>query len=195
MKKLIIAVAAVAMGIAANAASYSWSAPSGRLLNGTGNTGAANYVADGTTAYLLFASVLSQADLVSGFNTAGGASYASTVAGKAVSTGTVNDAARIDSAAFTYDTTADQTAYFVVFNGDNMYVSDTATAAYAAVGTSDVEFGSLTASSKPLPSDASAGFGSAGWYSAASAPVPEPTSGLLMLLGMAGLALRRGRRS
>ncbi|MBQ0031690.1 MAG: PEP-CTERM sorting domain-containing protein [bacterium] len=25
--------------------------------------------------------------------------------------------------------------------------------------------------------------------------VPEPTSGLLLLLGMAGLALRRGRRS
>ena len=33
----------------------------------------------------------------------------------------------------------------------------------------------------------------AGWYGAASAPVPEPTSGLLMLLGMAGLALKRKR--
>ncbi len=35
------------------------------------------------------------------------------------------------------------------------------------------------------------GFGSAGSW--AAAPVPEPTSGLLMLLGVAGLALRRRR--
>ena len=34
-------------------------------------------------------------------------------------------------------------------------------------------------------------FADAGWVG--SAPVPEPTSGLLMLLGMAGLALRRRR--
>ena len=191
MKKLIVALAVVAAGIAANAASFSWSAPSGRLLNGTGNTGSANYVAEGTTAYLLFASALSQSDLVSGFNTAGGASYASTVAGKAVSTGSVNDGARIDSVAFTSDVTTDQSAYFVVFNGDNMYVSDAVTATYLAVGTSDVEFGSLTASSKPVPLDAAGGYSAAGWYGAAA--VPEPTSGLLMLLGMAGLALRRRR--
>jgi len=31
------------------------------------------------------------------------------------------------------------------------------------------------------------------WHSYGTAPVPEPTSGLLMLLGMAGLALRRKR--
>ena len=31
------------------------------------------------------------------------------------------------------------------------------------------------------------------WQVAASSPVPEPTSGLLMLLGVAGLALRRRR--
>ncbi|MBR3085127.1 MAG: PEP-CTERM sorting domain-containing protein, partial [Kiritimatiellae bacterium] len=34
----------------------------------------------------------------------------------------------------------------------------------------------------------------AGWYmTKAASPVPEPTSGLLMLLGVAGLALRRKR--
>ena len=36
--------------------------------------------------------------------------------------------------------------------------------------------------------DASAGYSAPGWYN-----VPEPTSGLLMLLGMAGLALKRKR--
>ena len=34
--------------------------------------------------------------------------------------------------------------------------------------------------------------GEGGWYSAAT-PTPEPTSGLLLLLGVAGLALRRRR--
>lgn len=190
MKKLMIVLAVVATAVVANAASFSWSAPTGRLLNGTGSTGAENYVAEGTTAYLLVASDLSQADLVSGFNAAGGASYATTVAGKAVATGAVNANARIDSASFDSSVTTDQTMYFVVFSGDNMYVSETVTAIYLAVGTSEVEFGSPTASSRALPTDAAVGFGSAGWY---TATIPEPTSGLLVLLGMAGLALRRKR--
>ena len=40
---------------------------------------------------------------------------------------------------------------------------------------------------------ASDGFKGAGWYSVATSNVPEPTSGLLMLLGVAGLALKRTR--
>ena len=39
---------------------------------------------------------------------------------------------------------------------------------------------------------ASGGYQGAGWYTASS-NVPEPTSGLLMLLGVAGLALKRKR--
>ena len=36
-------------------------------------------------------------------------------------------------------------------------------------------------------------FRNSDWVATGSAPIPEPTSGLLMLLGMAGLALRRRR--
>ena len=184
MKKLMIALAAIAMGIGANAASYSWSATSGYLWDGAETPAK---ITSGA-AYLVFTSALSQSDLVTAF-AADAASAASTVAGKAVSTGTIGSNARIDATSFTADVTSDQTAYFVVFNGDNMYVSITAEAAYAAVGESDIEFASITSSSKKA-FDATSGYSAAGWYTQS---VPEPTSGLLMLLGMAGLALRRRR--
>ena len=189
MKKLMIALAAVAMGVAANAASYTWSCTSGRVFDGEGGTVYASVA--GQTAYLMFTSVLTQADLVSGFNAAGSASaYTSTVAGKAIGTAVLSSAARIDSTEATASVTANDTAYFVVFANDKMYVSTTADAGYLAVGTSPITFTSQSTPSKTTL-DASSGYSAAGWYGAAA--VPEPTSGLLMLLGMAGLALRRRR--
>ena len=182
MKKLMIALAVVAMGVAANAASYTWST-TGRLYDGADTP---EKITSGT-AYLLFASALTQSDLVTAF-AADAATAASTVSAKAVSTGTIGSNARIADTAFTSDVTSDQTAYFVVFNGDNMYVSITADAEYMAVGESGITFASISTSSKVL-NDVAAGYAGAGWYGA----VPEPTSGLLMLLGMAGLALRRRR--
>ena len=185
MKKLMIALAAVAVGLAANAASFTWKATSGYLWDGAETPAK---ITSGS-AYLLFASALTQSDLVTAF-AADATAAASTVSSKAVSVGTIGENARIAETAFTSDVTSDQTAYFVVFNGDNMYVSITADAAYAAVGTESILFGSITSSSKTF-NDVADGFAGAGWYGAAA--VPEPTSGLLMLLGMAGLALRRKR--
>ena len=185
MKKLMIALAAVAVGFAANAASFTWKATSGYLWDGADTP---SKITSGS-AYLLFTSALTQSDLVTAF-AADAATAASTVASKSVSTGTIGDNARIADTAFTSDVTSDQTAYFVVFSGDNMYVSVTADAAYAAVGTESISFGSITSSSKAF-NDVAGGYTGAGWYGTAA--VPEPTSGLLMLLGMAGLALRRKR--
>ena len=183
MKKLMIALVAVAIGFAANAASFTWKATSGYLYDGADTP--AKITAG--SAYLLFTSALTQSDLVTAF-AADATAAASSVATKSVSTGTIGDNARIALTEFTADVTTDQTAYFVVFNGDNMYVSATADALYTAIGTSDILFGSMSTSSKAF-NDIAGGYAGVGWYGA----VPEPTSGLLMLLGMAGLALKRKR--
>lgn len=71
-----------------------------------------------------------------------------------------------------------------------MFLSASASAAAQLADTSDVYFSGLGTATKNVFADASATFeaNGAGWYA-----VPEPTSGLLLLIGLAGLALRRKR--
>ena len=105
----------------------------------------------------------------------------------------MSDGAQISSTA-SYATTDSQTAYFVIFANDKMYVSNTAAANYNSLDPSEVNainFGAQSTPSKLSFDSGTYATNGAGWYQAAA--VPEPTSGLLMLLGMAGLALRRRR--
>ena len=185
MKKLMIALAAVAVGIAANAASYTWSVSSGRIYDGAETPA---YVAANTVAYLMFTSTLTQDELVTKFNEGTAADY---VSANKVGTGTINSNARILDGTASAAVTSEQTAYFVVFANDKMYVSTTATAAYDALDASPVAFAGQTTPSKSTFTSGTYTANGAGWYGAAA--VPEPTSGLLMLLGMAGLALLRRR--
>ena len=187
MKKLIIAVAAVAMGIAANAASYSWTT-NGRIYDGSGNSGS-DYYAKGQTAYLMFASTITQADLVDAFQS-NAATAMSTVTGGKVTSAEVSSEGKISKTGITYDTTSVETAYFVIFANDKMYVSGSAVASYDSLNPTDVnpiDFAAETSLSRATL-QAADGYSTAGWYA-----VPEPTSGLLLLLGMAGLALKRKR--
>ena len=188
MKKLMIALAVVAMGVAANAASYTWTTK-GRIYDGAGSSAA---YASGETAYLMFTSIISQADLVESF-IANAATAQATVTGGKVQSAVINSEARV-SASASYDTTSVETAYYVIFANDKMYVSGTTSAGYDALNPDTVqpiEFAAETTASKATFADTTATYAGAGWYQAAA--VPEPTSGLLMLLGMAGLALRRRR--
>lgn len=187
MKKLIVTLVSAAMGVAANAASYTWST-TGRLYDGSGNSGAEYYVS-GKTAYLMFTSVVAQDDLVKSY-LSNSATAQSTVTANNIASVTVDSEGKISSTA-TYDTTAQHDAYFVIFNGDKMYVSGSAVASYDVLNPADVKdiaFGLQTYTSKATFADTTTTYSGAGWYA-----VPEPTSGLLLLLGVAGLALKRKR--
>jgi hypothetical protein len=183
MKKMIVIASVALCAAIANAASFSWSIESGRIYNGTGATGSENY-ASGLTAYLFDSAAYSMDKAVSDFYGTG-----LNTASKLAST-TVTDGARIDYTEFTYGTatSGSLSAYFVVVDDDKIYVSTVGTGLYSPVGTAALEFDSQTTPSKAT-FEANAAYTGAGWYTA----VPEPTSGLLMLVGLAGLALRRRR--
>ena len=188
MKKLLMVVAVGLVAISANAASFTWKAASGRLFDGQGSETANRYAG---TGYLFNADTVSQAALIAAFNSETG--VAATLE-SALSIGTFSAGRVSTPVAFSGGPDANFTAYFAVFGtdasgNDAIYISDTATGNYTAVGTGDVVFGQQNSYSSVGFMDASAGYSTAGWYTA----VPEPTSGLLMLLGMAGLALKRKR--
>lgn len=187
MKKLMIMLGAVAFAACVQAATISWSYSTTYLRIGdTTNT----RVADGTLAYLI-TTAYSQSDLVAKWAEKGASVDVLAAAGTALYAGTGSTVnGKIDATAST-GASADVTAYFVVFNGNNMFVSSAvdATVDPLNAAASEIAFTDGSAVSKTLPKDASAGFSGAGWYAAGA--VPEPTSGLLLLIGVAGLALRR----
>ena len=76
--------------------------------------------------------------------------------------------------------------YFVIEDGGKTFTSATKeNVAAQATATVTVNFGNMQSATQNASNWASSGGG--------GEPVPEPTSGLLMLLGAAGLALKRKR--
>ena len=81
------------------------------------------------------------------------------------------------------DLTGSQTFYAVVIDGDQYAITHTITTTMKDVGNTGVAFMELSLED---------GTSTMAWSKMGTA-VPEPTSGLLMLVGLAGLALRRRR--
>ena len=102
----------------------------------------------------------------------------------AYSTVTASSAGAVDATTFSNDSLASGNNYnffFVIEDGDYTFTSATkANVAALETQTQTVSFGNMATATQTASN----------WVSSS---VPEPTSGLLMLLGMAGLALRRRR--
>ena len=191
MKKLMVMLAAGFLAVCANAASVNWVAQKGYIYDGAGDS--ATKLTSGT-AYLVMATY-AQDDLVSLFagNNENAAATLTALQGNSayVGSGAIESNARISAGTGTTSATDSFSAYFVIFNDDKMFISATTDSTYDGLAQShELAFASVSTASKAF-NDVAGGYTGAGWYGAAA--VPEPTSGLLMLLGMAGLALRRKR--
>ena len=182
MKKLIITTFAAVLGIAANAAMASWDVDT-IYTRGT---------ADNATGYLVY---FVDADLYSATKAKtdlGNADFAFLAnAAQAWEANDLVDDGYVDGVtASVYGNGVDVNGYLVIFDAATTgaatyaYVSDTASGATTALGgMAMLSFDDAQLADMQTASN---------WTSLGS-PVPEPTSGLLLLLGMAGLALKRKR--
>ena len=180
MKKLIMTVAIVCAAVATQAASISWDA--NWIVDGNGDN-----LASGT-AYLLttggYAMDSAIADLTAGNFDASKAELSQNVAWS-------DDFGASVSKVAASELTGDQAFYMVIVSGKDFMVTDSVAASMKNLGDTAVSFGDLS-----TYNDATGGYDSLyKWQTVQEQPstgdVPEPTSGLLLLVGAAALALKR----
>ena len=185
MKKLMIAVVIVCAAAVSHAAAFNWK---------TAKTGGAVNAFEGgsivaSTAYIFTSD--KAATILSAF--AAGNDWTS----GALDTSSIATTGKIAVKEETFDyggagVAATINAVFAfaenVGGKDYLYISTVGTADGTAVGAKAINFteGGVSTAVK----DIKGGYAGAGWY---AETIPEPTTGLLVLLGVAGLALRRRR--
>ena len=179
MKKMMILVAAVAMAAIANAAAVGWTC-----------AGATAYAGGTYGVYVIGMNGVTSVDQIQALAATGADLSAYQFAsGTVASNGAANTAATASGKAITYNaggTTADNTyqAFMVMFDaaGENGSVTSVASTTLANdTTTKTFLFGNQSSN---LANNS---------FAVSTSDVPEPTSGLLLLLGVAGLALRRRR--
>ena len=197
MKKLVVAAAVVCAAVISQGAAMKWQSGT---INGMNADGSFNSTAVG--ASIVQAVVWESASAISGLSA--GDLYASYVAGTTDSliTGAsvypkASTAKGVVNVGGTTSYTAGNSVYaailYVLTDGagnDLGYIENYAT---ATAGATAVTVGDLAAYNGGSVGGTPQGAAITGWTKLGGSPVPEPTSGLLMLLGVAGLALRRRR--
>ena len=183
MKKIMIAVAIVCAAVMSQAATIKWNLGMGQGIYQPGSTTAK---ISGGTAYLFDAGTVAQSAILAAFLDKGIDTSKALDSTGVTSSGTLT--AKNTTSGFTEAASA--TYYFAIVDGDNLFISDAKSISNPSGDkTTSLQFSPKTASQTALMKTDT--YGGAGWY--APADVPEPTSGLLLVLGMAGLALRRRR--
>ena len=192
MKKLMMIVAAFALAASAQAATYDW-----KWSSTLKNPDAAAFSG---TVYLFNAQDYSQQTILTAFlanpgsySLSGAIDSYSTSNGKGPGTAVEIPEANIGTLRTSGDDKYVDYFYAATFkSGDDNYIflSDTYNAAVQASQITSIST-SLSGSSV-APEDTSSFLGGKTWYAAPSA-IPEPTTGLLVLLSIAGLALKRKR--
>ena len=173
MKKLMVILGSALICSAASAATALWSASE----TFADSEGVAFTDSRNIAAYLFDAASVTQSDLFNSWK--GGAAD---VSGAKV-TSTWYDAYMLDVTA-EVGNSGTKSLFWAVVNGEDLFISSIVEKPISAIGETSFDW----ADESGNVFKGATSFGGAGWYA-----VPEPTSGLLMLLGMAGLALRRKR--